>query len=381
MENVIIATVLSFVITYFGIPILIKVAELKNLYDEPDERKSHKTLKPTLGGMGFFAGFIIALSICAPSQSMSPLQYLLGAFFIIFMVGLKDDIVGLSPLKKLIGQICAAFCIIYLGNIQITSMYGLFGVQELPYHISLLLTYFTFIVVINAFNLIDGVDGLAGSIGMLVAGVLGAYFLFVHEVLFAVLGFSMAAALAAFLIYNISPSKIFMGDTGSLLIGLVNTILVVKFISVAGNPASALPVAAVPAVAIAILIIPLFDTLRVFMIRMSKGRSPFSADRNHIHHYLLALKLNHRQTTLSLVLTNAIFIAAAFALQNIGATSLLFIVLAAACVSTGCVYWAKKRVQAKSAPLPEPIPAAQTTIISPNPKILKVNTEGVLQDK
>ncbi|WP_245952673.1 MraY family glycosyltransferase [Chitinophaga skermanii] len=355
---------------------------MKNLYDEPDERKSHKTLKPTLGGMGFFAGFIVAVTVCAPSQTMSPLQYLLAAFFIIFMVGLKDDIVGLSPLKKLIGEICAAFCIVYLGNLQITSMYGLFGIEELPAHVSLMLTYFTFVVVINAFNLIDGVDGLAGSIGMLVSGVLGAYFLYVHEVMYAVIGFGLAASLAAFLIYNISPSKIFMGDTGSLLVGLVNSILIIKFINVAGNPASELPIASVPAVAFAILIIPLFDTLRVFALRMSKGRSPFSADRNHIHHYLLALKLNHRQTTLVCVIANAAFIAVAFGLQHLGTTTLLTGVMASAFICTTLVYVMKKRALSKSLlPSTANTNTTNTTIINTSSKILTVNNEGVLQDK
>ena len=237
MENVIIATVLSFVITYFAIPVLIQVAELKHLYDEPDERKSHKSRIPTLGGLGFFAGFMLASAVCVPSQQTFPLQYLLAAFFVIFIVGMKDDIVGLSPMKKLIGQLVAAFAVIYLGNLQIRNMYGFFGIGELPYHFSLLLTYFTFIVVINAFNLIDGIDGLAGSVGLLVSAVLGAYFLYTNELLYAVMGFSLAAGLAAFLIYNITPARIFMGDTGSLLVGLVNAALIVKFIEVAGNPA------------------------------------------------------------------------------------------------------------------------------------------------
>ncbi len=383
MENVIIATVLSFVITYFAIPVLIRVAELKHLYDEPDERKSHKSRIPTLGGLGFFAGFVLAILVCIPSQQTFPLQYLVAAFFVIFVVGIKDDIVGLSPVKKLIGQLVAAFAIIYLGNIQIRNMYGVFGVETLPYHFSLLLTYFTFIVVINAFNLIDGVDGLAGSVGMLVASILGAYFLYVNELLYAVMGFAMAAGLAAFLIYNITPAKIFMGDTGSLLVGLVNATLVIKFIEVAGNPAGKMPVQSVPAVAFAILIVPLFDTLRVFAIRMSRGRSPFTADRHHIHHYMLALGLSHRQTTLVAVLFNILFIAAAFMLQGIGTTYLLAVVGFTAFGLTTVLFFLKKRVEtAKTAiPAAEAVPAADSAQGVTKPKILRVNPEGMLQDK
>ncbi|RFS22519.1 undecaprenyl/decaprenyl-phosphate alpha-N-acetylglucosaminyl 1-phosphate transferase [Chitinophaga silvatica] len=380
MENVLIATVLSFVVTYFSIPILIKVAELKHLYDEPDERKTHKQRIPTLGGIGFFSGFIIASAICVPAVANSPFQYMMAAFFIIFMVGMKDDLVGLSPLKKLIGQLAASFAIIYLGNLQITSMYGVLGIHTLPPNVSLIFTYFTFIVVINAFNLIDGVDGHAGSIGLLVSAVLGAYFLHVGEVTYAVIGFAMAGGLASFLIYNISPARIFMGDTGSLLIGLVNAVLVLKFIEVAGNPAAKMPIASTPAVAFAILIVPLFDTLRVFAVRMLQGRSPFSADRNHIHHYLLDLRLNHRQTTLVSVAINASYILGAFILQGLGATLLLMVVIGSATFFTGLLYVSRKKKIAAAQLVPEPVVQPITTVKDTN-KILRVTTNGVLQDK
>ncbi|QHS61348.1 undecaprenyl/decaprenyl-phosphate alpha-N-acetylglucosaminyl 1-phosphate transferase [Chitinophaga agri] len=384
MENVLIATVLSFVITYFAIPVLIRVAELKHLYDEPDERKSHKARIPTLGGIGFFSGFVMASAVCVPAFADSPFQYMVAAFIVIFMVGMKDDIVGLSPLKKLIGQLMASFAVIYLGNLQINSMYGILGIEALPPYISLLLTYFTFLVIINAFNLIDGIDGLAGSIGMLVSGVMGTYFLYTGELLYAVMGFAMSGGLAAFLIYNISPARIFMGDTGSLMVGLVNAILVIKFIDVAGNPAGKLPVNSVPIVAIAILVMPLFDTLRVFAIRMMHGRSPFSADRNHIHHYLLELGLNHRQTTIVMVSINAGYIGLAFALQNIGSAYLLSVILGSALLLTGILYQMKKRREAMLramavAAISDAASEAQTAIN--HPKILRVSTKGVLQDK
>ncbi len=384
MENVLIATVLSFVITYFAIPVLIRVAELKHLYDEPDERKSHKARIPTLGGIGFFSGFVMASAVCVPAFADSPFQYMVAAFIVIFMVGMKDDIVGLSPLKKLIGQLMASFAVIYLGNLQISSMYGIMGIDALPPHFSLLLTYFTFLVIINAFNLIDGVDGLAGSIGMLVSGVLGTYFLYTGELLYAVMGFAMAGGLAAFLIYNISPARIFMGDTGSLMVGLVNAILAVKFIEVAGNPAGKLPVTSVPIVAIAILIMPLFDTLRVFAIRMMNGRSPFSADRNHIHHYLLELGLNHKQTSVVMVMINAGYIALAFALQDIGSAYLLSAILGSALLFTGILYQMKKRKEAMLRALTVSAikDAANEAQVTANPpKILRVNTKGILQDK
>jgi UDP-N-acetylmuramyl pentapeptide phosphotransferase/UDP-N-acetylglucosamine-1-phosphate transferase len=262
-------------------------------------------------------------------------------------------------------------------------MYGIMGIETLPPHFSLLLTYFTFLVIINAFNLVDGVDGLAGSIGMLVAGVLGTYFLYTGELLYAVMGFAMAGGLAAFLIYNISPARIFMGDTGSLMVGLVNAILIVKFIEVGGNPIGKLPITSVPIVAIAILILPLFDTLRVFAIRMMHGRSPFSADRNHIHHYLLELGLNHRQTTMVLVAVNAGYIAVSFAFQNMGAAYLLTLILGSALLFTGILYQMKRRKEAmiRALAVAAMNDAAIETQAINHPKILRVNTKGILQDK
>ncbi|MCK7559011.1 undecaprenyl/decaprenyl-phosphate alpha-N-acetylglucosaminyl 1-phosphate transferase [Chitinophaga sedimenti] len=280
----------------------------------------------------------------------------------------------------------AIFAIVYLGKLQINNAFGLFGIHELPEQLSSLLTYFTILVIINAFNLIDGVDGQAGSIGMLVSAILGAYFMHVGEMVYAVMGFSLAAGLAGFLIYNISPAKIFMGDTGSLLIGTINAILIVKFIEVGGNPASRMPIEAVPAVAFGVLIVPLFDTLRVFSIRMMRGRSPFSADRNHIHHYLLALDMNHKQTTMTTVLANAGFIVMAFVLQGLGTTNLLLVELAAATGLTYMLYTLKKRHAEKLVRLAAEAAAAAANTAAEVPqlnkaKILRVTTDGVLENK
>ena len=160
---------------------------------------------------------------------------------VIFFLGLKDDILVISPIKKFIGQVLAAFIIIYYGNIQIRSMNGFLGIYQLPEMFSLLLTYFAVIVVINSFNLIDGVDGLAGSLGLLSTTIFGIYFLRIGMPSYAVLAFSLAGSLLAFLIFNFQPAKIFMGDTGSLLVGTVNAILVVKFINVANTSGVSFP--------------------------------------------------------------------------------------------------------------------------------------------
>ncbi|MBO9632934.1 MAG: undecaprenyl/decaprenyl-phosphate alpha-N-acetylglucosaminyl 1-phosphate transferase, partial [Chitinophagaceae bacterium] len=224
MFDVLLSIAISFTVTFLAIPVIITVAERKKLFDIPDERKIHQTPIPSLGGLGIFAGFILACLISIQFQKSTEMQYFLGAAFVIFFLGLKDDILVISPIKKFIGQVLAAFLIIYKGGVQLTSMHGFMGIQELPESFSLLFTYLTVIVIINAFNLIDGIDGLAGSLGLMTSIIFGFYFLQNNMVGYAILAFSLAGSVAAFLIFNFQPAKIFMGDTGSLLIGLITSI-------------------------------------------------------------------------------------------------------------------------------------------------------------
>jgi UDP-N-acetylmuramyl pentapeptide phosphotransferase/UDP-N-acetylglucosamine-1-phosphate transferase len=202
-------------------------------------------------------------------------------------------------------------------------MHGFLGVYQLPEMFSLLLTYFAVIVVINSFNLIDGIDGLAGSLGLLSTVIFGVYFLYVGLLPYAVLAFSLAGSLLAFLIFNFQPAKIFMGDTGSLLVGTINAVLVIKFINVANTADVSFPIPASPAVGFTILMIPLLDTLRVFGIRLLHRRSPFSPDRNHIHHLLLDRGFSHRAITLTLVSVNFLAIVLVFFCRSLNCTYLL----------------------------------------------------------
>jgi UDP-N-acetylmuramyl pentapeptide phosphotransferase/UDP-N-acetylglucosamine-1-phosphate transferase len=225
-------------------------------------------------------------------------------------------------MKKFFGQLIVAGILMFKAELLITNMHGFLGFYQMDATFSYFLTLFTIVVIINAFNLIDGVDGLAGSIGLISCVVFGTFFLVNNNIPYAVLGFVFAASILAFLIYNFQPAKIFMGDTGSLLLGLVNSILVIKFIET-GSSYSAYPITATPAVGFAIILLPLMDTLRVFSIRILDGRSPFSPDRNHIHHLLLDRGLNHRSVTLTCAVTCAVFAAVGFLLQGVGTTWLI----------------------------------------------------------
>ncbi len=312
MFDALLSIAISFTIAYMAIPAIITVAENKKLFDVPDERKIHTAHIPSLGGLGIFAGFMLACLLALQLNNHTEFQYFYAAAIVLFFLGLKDDILVISPIKKFIGQVLAAIFIVAKGGIQIKSMYGIFGIYELPGMFSLLLTYFTVILIINSFNLIDGVDGLAGTLGLIASSLFGFYFLQSNLIPYAVLAFALSGSLAAFLIFNFHPAKIFMGDTGSMLIGLVNAILVIKFIEVAQVPGSAFPVNAAPAIGFTILLVPLMDTLRVFSIRIFKRRSPFSPDRNHIHHLMMDKGWTHSTITYSISFLSIVAVAAAY---------------------------------------------------------------------
>jgi len=377
MFDVLLSIAISFTITFLAIPVIITVAERKKLFDIPDERKIHQTPIPSLGGLGIYAGFILASLISIQFEAVAEFQYFFAAAFVIFFLGLKDDILVISPIKKFIGQVLAAFLIIYKGGVQIRSMHGFLGIEgPLPEMFSLLLTYFTVIVIINSFNLIDGIDGLAGSLGFMASSLLGFYFLQVNLPAYSILAFSLAGSLAAFLIFNFQPARIFMGDTGSLLIGLIHAILIIKFINVAQMPAIDFPINSAPAIGFAILMIPLLDTLRVFGIRIIHQRSPFSPDRNHIHHLLLDKGLSHKSITLLLVGINLLFVLGAYFFRQFGSTWIIFSIIGIFFTVIGALYVTRSRPRlfvAKS------IDADNTEIKASN--IVPLTKDTVLEQK
>jgi UDP-N-acetylmuramyl pentapeptide phosphotransferase/UDP-N-acetylglucosamine-1-phosphate transferase len=339
MYDIILSFITAFILVYMAIPSIINIAKVKGLYDVPDDRKSHQEVVPTLGGVAIFAGVIFSIIMWTPFDVFGDLQYILCAFIIIFLIGAKDDILPMSPYRKLLGQLFACFILVFKAQVKITSLYGIFGVYAIPEVLSIALSMFTILVIINAFNLIDGINGLSGSLATLISLSLGTWFFLVDRTDLAIISFSLAGASIAFLRYNITPARIFMGDTGSMLIGIISAIMIIEFIEIHSEIKSS-PYAfkAVPAVAIGILILPLFDTLRVFVMRLLKGKSPLHPDRSHIHHLLLDAGLSHMQATLVLVGVNLLFILFVVYFQNLGNLGLLLILLAMASILTAIPY-------------------------------------------
>ena len=344
MFDIILAFITSFTLTYLAIPSIIHVAIKKNLMDEPGDRRSHVVSTPSLGGIGIFAGTLFSIILWTPFEYFGDLQYILCSFIIIFLIGAKDDIDPMSPSRKFLGELFAAAILVFKANVKITSLYGIFGFGELPYVVSVVLSIFVIIVIINAFNLIDGINGLSGGLGTLICVVLGIWFLKVDSIELAMVAFALAGSLVAFLKYNVTPAKIFMGDTGALLLGLVCSILTIKFIelhNVLEDKTYAFDAA--PTMAIAILILPLFDTLRVFTIRILNGKSPFYPDRNHIHHMMIDAGLSHTQASVFLIIVNFVFILIAFLLQSLGNLSLLLVILLLALLLSYILHMISKR--------------------------------------
>lgn len=323
------AFITAFVICFFAIPSIIKIAEIKHLFDEPDTRKSHQSNTPTLGGIAIFAGLIFSMTFWSTQKEIIELQYIIASVMILFFVGIKDDLFNLVAHKKLIAQLLVAFILVHFAGIKITTFYGLFGIDDLTLIPSYALSIFTIIVITNSFNLIDGINCLAGGVGFICSIVFGTWFISVNSIQYAILAYSLAGSLLAFLWYNRTPARIFMGDTGSLIVGVTLSILSIKFIEMNRVMDINAPykVLAVPVVTIGILIVPLFDTLRVFLIRIFQGRSPLSADRNHLHHLLLDLGFSHMVASAILCSGNILFIYLVFNFHWLRGELLLTMVL------------------------------------------------------
>jgi UDP-N-acetylmuramyl pentapeptide phosphotransferase/UDP-N-acetylglucosamine-1-phosphate transferase len=310
MVLLILVFITAFVLVLYSTPALIKVAILKNLIDLPsEERKIHKRAIPTIGGIIIYAATLFSFSLWYNIEtlheyeliynSVKEFQILIATSLVLFFVGVKDDIIGTAPVKKLFAHVIVGLILILMGEIRITGLHGVFGVEEIPYWGSVFLSLFTYIVVVNAMNLIDGVDGLAAGVGFIATTVFGTWFIFVDDYTLASLSFSLAGALLGFLIFNFSPARIFMGDSGSLIIGMFIYVLATKLIEYPPERQDSFWIqVSNPVFAIAALIYPLTDTLRIFILRAVKGQSPFSADRNHIHHRLVDAGYTHTKTVI-----------------------------------------------------------------------------------
>lgn len=316
----------AFLITYFSIPAIIRISLVKKLYDQPDERKKHSQRISPLGGIAIFGGLLISFVFYTAHLANSTLNSVLVALFLLFITGVKDDLYPLVPYKKLIGQILAVGIVAIQGDVRLVQLYGLFGVYDLPYWSSIGLSFVFFLGIINSFNFIDGVNGLSSLTGILVSSVYGLVFYALEQPLFLTLAVCIVGAQLAFLRFNLVRAKIFMGDTGSMILGFFAALLTIYFLETnALTDEQILVHIDAMLFSFSILILPILDSARVIFIRLFIKRvSPFKADRNHLHHALLDLGLSHVQTTLWLVGTNTLLIALTWLLNPYLRASVIF---------------------------------------------------------
>ncbi len=325
----VIAILSAFLVTFVLLPVVIKVTKSIKLLDLPDRRKVHLEGTPSMGGIAIFLGFMMAILITLPATDLVSNKYLFSAVSLIFFLGIRDDISSLIAHQKLITQVFAAVLVVFLADIRLTGFYDVAGIGALPFGLDYILSICVIVTMTNSFNLIDGIDGLAASLGIIILLFFSWILYTVNATDLALISFAVSGSLLAFLIYNWHPSRIFMGDTGSMILGFLISTLAIKVINVSDGLAisTLIDIQSSVALVIACLIVPFYDTLRVFTIRFIQGRSPFSPDRNHIHHSFLKLGLNHAQATQILALYNITMIAMALLLNSTFNNSVLLVLL------------------------------------------------------
>ena len=304
----------SFVIGLITMPLVVRMAKAKGFVVRPNKRMSHEGDIPNVGGLNICFGFLLTYLLFEFDQ-LSQSQFFLVGLIAIMAVGFIDDVLILTPIAKLLGETLAGIALVGFADIRITHLHGLFGIEQIGIIPSYALSLLILVAIINAVNLIDGIDGLASGLGILYCLFFAVYFSLTGDTSWAILAICMIGSLAVFFIYNVfgNCEKIFMGDSGSLLLGYLLTALVFRFCEVNAyhEVPDALHMSAAPIVAICVLTVPIFDTIRVSLTRIKQCRSPFQPDKNHIHHLLLRTGLNHIQTTCVLLSVSLLFIGLA----------------------------------------------------------------------
>lgn len=283
--------VMAFVLTLIFIPPVIFMVNRFKLFDRPNARKEHTVPTPTFGGIAIFAGMMVALLFWFKFYNHPSIINFFLSMILLFGVGIMDDLKDLPARYKLVIEAGVA-SLLAVSGIRITSFGGLFGINEIHIIAQYIITVVAIVGITNAFNLIDGIDGLAGGLGFMSLVTLGIFLTISKDLNFAIIAFALAGALLGFLYFNFNPARIFMGDTGSLMLGFVIAVLCVQLMKV--NAIHSSPV--VPNIyvfTLGLVMIPVFDTLRVFGTRIWKGRSPFSADKTHIHHLITNKGFTH----------------------------------------------------------------------------------------
>jgi UDP-N-acetylmuramyl pentapeptide phosphotransferase/UDP-N-acetylglucosamine-1-phosphate transferase len=341
------AVVTSVAISLYAVRKIIFITRSRKIFDIPDNvRKFHGDQIASLGGIGIFAGYMVASAFFMYLEW----YYVVAASVILFFTGVYDDIMNMRPSKKLIAQLVAASITVLLADIRITSLYGIGGIWDLPYYVSVALTIIASTFFINVFNFMDGIDGLACSLGILYTGVAAALFAILGDQNMAGISLSLLGATAGLLYYNVAPARIYMGDTGSMVLGLTIFTLCTALLNLYGSGQNTHNISLIhssqglTSIISALIFLPVFDALRVFVLRVRKGVSPLLADRTHIHYYLLDAGFSHTAAVIFIVSVNISLVVLAWLAQDL--SPLLTFAILTVAMSLVMFLVAKKRASA-----------------------------------
>lgn len=304
-------------------PRLVRLALSKNIVDNPDSRKLQRRPVPVLGGAAVFFGLFLGLGCLSPFFDCARLFPVFTLMMLMLYTGTLDDIMGLSPLLRFVIEIASVLLLVFVGHHAINDFHGLWGLGPIPLWAATLLTVFASVGIINAINLIDGVNGLSSGYCVFASAVFSVYFCHVGDLTMAVLAFVCIGALLPFFVHNVfgASSRMFIGDGGTLVMGLVMSVFVTRVLegSSGGGRFAAAGMGLIP-FTLSVLSIPVFDTLRVMGSRIWRGRSPFRPDKTHLHHLFIDVGFSHAGTTFCILTLNTLVVAAWWLLCRFGAS-------------------------------------------------------------
>jgi len=331
MQNLIIPAgfITSLAISLIAIPSIVKVARGRGLFGVPRGKDQKSRKIPTLGGLAIFAGIIISLNLYVDIAVFPELPFLTAGALLLFFIGIKDDILIIAPWWKLIGQILVALVIAVPGGLRIHDPGGFVGLGPTGEIAETIITVLVIVIIINSYNFIDGIDGLASGIGLYSSLIFGFVFYSAGLYTWVLIAAIYFGSLAGFAWFNIlgSKNKIYMGDTGSLLLGFILSLMLIRFLNIKELYLFKLQIHSPLAFLLAILIVPLFDILRVVLVRSFRLRSPLRPDRQHIHYRMIDAGLTHLQASGILMAISLIFSATILALQELGEIPLILLLL------------------------------------------------------
>lgn len=323
IQHILLPILLSFIGTLWMHPKILKIAILKNLVDNPDARKLQRNPVPVMGGIAVFFGIAIGLCSSPAMFSSANTFMLISAMLIMLYVGTIDDIINLSPTIRFAIEIIIIAWLMYASDSSINCFWGLWGVTTIPQWAAYALTIFAAVGIINAINLIDGVNGLSSGFCFMSSVLFAIFFHITGNQVMTTLALSAAGAIIPFFLHNVfgQSTKMFIGDGGTLVIGTMMAMFVMNILGTNSGCSilAAKGVGLIP-FTLAVLSIPVFDTLRVMSTRILNKKSPFHPDKTHLHHMFIDLGFSHIGTTISILSLNFLIVAAWFISYKMGAT-------------------------------------------------------------